>query len=95
MDEDEDTMGKAKTINTLKPCPFCGDAAAINERDYGFGFVEYSAYCVNPVCSVATIEYLNENHARDAWNKRNGIAALEAEIVRLRAELAAMTARNG
>lgn len=98
MDDDEDTMGKAKTINTLKPCPFCGDAAAIEERDYGHGFVEYHAYCVNPVCSVATVEYLNENHARDAWNARTHQAEINkashiivedaAEITRLRAALA-------
>lgn len=64
-------MGPA--VSELKPCPFCGGRAVV-EHSYRWGR-SYRVRCRNkrgqcPVCPKTPYDYMTEELAVDAWNRR-------------------------
>lgn len=59
----------------LKPCPFCGSKAALDEMTY---YKKYmcAVVCTNKDCRVSAIrtifKYYDKQSAIEAWNKRAG-----------------------
>jgi Lar family restriction alleviation protein len=58
----------------IKPCPFCGEMAVLDERMLSAG---YTVMCVNPDCpacpATIRIEY-DKERCIAAWNTRKGEA---------------------
>ena len=54
-------------MTELKPCPFCGGEATVQEWEGGY-YIE----CLNPDCDVspATADFDAEKEAIVAWNRR-------------------------
>jgi len=53
--------------NELKPCPFCGCGAAMEEDSMGWT----RAFC--PLCGIAATKYrIAPQYARELWNRRVG-----------------------
>ena len=54
---------------TLKPCPFCGGEAEVEDCRYG-----YYVSCQSPTCLVSpeTGDYETKASAIVAWNRRAG-----------------------
>jgi hypothetical protein len=57
----------------LKPCPFCGKSAAIEEIDGGYLGVRKSVGCSTETCQgyQATVTFSTHKEAAEAWNKRS------------------------
>jgi len=80
------------TKEELKPCPFCGCEATIDEissydelRDF-----DYTVECSDPVCMArecGNARFGAKEFAIEAWNRRHVDAAQSAEIKRLKAVL--------
>jgi len=56
----------------LKPCPFCGGEAEIDDKIYSFGPVEVVVQCSNNNCGVVptTNYYYDKARSIKEWNKR-------------------------
>lgn len=60
----------------LKPCPFCGGKADIDDVSFGQQEPEYTPFCTNPKCLAFYLGYqddgLYETKAKaiKAWNRR-------------------------
>ena len=57
--------------NELKPCPFCGCEyvfVRITHRADGLSNTQYEVYCSN--CSANGGSRINEQNAREDWNRR-------------------------
>lgn len=60
----------------LKPCPFCGGKAEIDDMSFGQQNHEYTPFCTNPKCLVFYLGYhdngLYKSKAKaiEAWNRR-------------------------
>src|SRR5574343_1602706 len=87
--------GKAMTddqwegkMTDLKPCPFCGGAAAV--RCDGGHFV----LCTTPNCIVHGSHWTYPEHAIEAWNTRPVEDKLNAEVERLRRGLGNIEVRT-
>lgn len=69
--------------DTLKPCPFCGNDAMLNEYKARSGY-EASVQCSQCSASIASITYDTQQEATEEvvieWNRR----AYEAEIADLK-----------
>lgn len=60
---------KIKTTDNLKPCPFCGGQAAVQEMRYSMLQSENFVKCVN--CGAESSRYYDDAHsAINAWNRR-------------------------
>lgn len=61
--------------NDLKPCPFCGGAAAIGQTKKTLK-LQYAVGCVNSRCIANRLHnpfimhYLSKAEAAEAWNRR-------------------------
>ena len=67
LNDDGDGMEEVRNeTNELKPCPFCGRKPELRRDDDGFSYI----VCANDNCYVRTGEYLNNNAAIKAWNRR-------------------------
>ena len=52
-------------MSELKPCPFCGGEAKINENYSG-----YIPYCTNRECAGDKVFFDTDEEAIEEWNKR-------------------------
>lgn len=60
---------KIKTTDNLKPCPFCGGQAVVQEMCYSMLQSEHFVKCVN--CGAESSRYYDSTHsAIKAWNRR-------------------------
>lgn len=62
--------------NELKPCPFCGSKADIDDVYIGQQNPEYTPFCTNPKCLAFYLGYQDNGlyktkaKAIAAWNRR-------------------------
>lgn len=69
-----------KTKIELKPCPFCGGGAKLQQdirypRPTRRKRRAYEVFCTNPECFLYHVDenyFLDENEAIEAWNRRVG-----------------------
>lgn len=60
---------KIKAAHKLKPCPFCGGQAIVQEMHYSMLQSENFVKCVN--CGAESSRYYDDMHsAIKAWNRR-------------------------
>ena len=52
----------------LKPCPFCGGEAILDMDESWYW--EWQVFC--PHCEATQGHFINEQAAREAWNRRVG-----------------------
>jgi len=70
---------KKNTMDELKPCPFCGSSAELQDADDGANFIE----CTNPMCAASTnLQYSLKDDGRpqliERWNRRVGHGSCDA-----------------
>jgi hypothetical protein len=70
----------------LKPCPFCGEKATIEDCSYYDEKKSWSAMCGNPSCFAYTETHKTKSLAIERWNKRPIEEALQKRIEELEAE---------
>lgn len=61
-------------MEKLKPCPFCGGKAQLDNIDNGNNGWWYSVVCSKPMCRCGVFNtdysYYNVKDATEAWNRR-------------------------
>lgn len=61
---------KTKITYNLKPCPFCGGQAVVQEMHYSMLQSENFVKCIN--CGAESSRYYDDIHsAIKAWNRRS------------------------
>ena len=70
----------------LKPCPFCGKKASIQDCSYYGSAPAWSAMCDNPTCFAYTEAFKTKKEAFERWNNRPAEEALQKRIAELEAE---------
>lgn len=70
----------------LKPCPFCGKKASIQDCSYYGSAPAWSAMCDNPTCFAYTEAFKTKKEAIERWNNRPAEEALQKRIAELEAE---------
>ena len=57
--------------NELKPCPFCGGEAKLEQHKImGFNVIIHYVRCC--LCGCSTAEYVEKSTATTMWNSRAG-----------------------
>ena len=67
----------------LKPCPFCGKKASIQDCSYYGSAPAWSAMCDNPTCFAYTEAFKTKKEAIERWNNRPAEDALVGQLARL------------
>lgn len=70
----------------LKPCPFCGKKASIQDCSYFGSTPMWSAMCDNPKCFAYTEAFKTKKEAVECWNSRPAEEALQKRIAELETE---------
>ena len=66
-------MRKVIRMDELKPCPFCGSNAVINQKRNLYTWI---AECSNTNCPASYMlgmDYDTKEEAVEAWNRRAGV----------------------
>lgn len=71
----------------LKPCPFCGKKASIQDCSYFGSTPMWSVMCDNPKCFAYTEAFKTKKEAVERWNNRPAEEAKTARIAELEREI--------
>lgn len=77
----------------LKPCPFCGKKASIQDCSYFGSTPMWSAMCDNPKCFAYTEAFKTKKEAVERWNNRPAEEALQKQIAELEKEKSELLAK--
>lgn len=77
----------------LKPCPFCGKKASIQDCSYYGAAPAWSAMCDNPKCFAYTEAFKTKKEAVERWNNRPAEEAKTARIAELEKEKSELLAK--
>lgn len=70
----------------LKPCPFCGKKASIQDCSYSGKIPAWCVVCDNPKCFAYTEAFKTKKEAVERWNNRPAEEELRKKIEQLEVE---------